>query len=339
MHFDEEDASDGMVWITLTMRRTLLQYGDIVFLDAQKRQYNKMCWPYIGPVVKTNENKIRCVGESIVITESNSIYNWVIESIADMEPIWSSSQIKIIFADGLITQNLLVSLRITDTCLLRSDYYHHMHEVFPKPHNFGIKDIDLVKTYLRKMLLSHTKGQWKSAYNDACVILVDKPRKLEKLKEIFDRPPYYARYYVKRIPGNLNANGSAPSEANHFSITAHYGGSGAWTSMFHLHNLMERQQYFLNKDTTITDNLFMSQQNFESDFAGDLRAHDLNAKKCLSAYAYKEYWIKVLQKRMITSINCTMKDGIIFYGLLEPFKLKIISDALTIHFGVVVIFK
>ena len=46
----------------------------------------------------------------------------------------------------------------------------------------------------------------------------------------------------KYIPGNLNANGSAPSEANHSSITAHFGGSGSWTSIFHLYNLMERQK-------------------------------------------------------------------------------------------------
>ena len=112
------------------------------------------------------------------------------------------------------------------------------------------------------MLLSRTEEEWNSAYNDACVILVDHPRKLEKLKEIFDKPSYYAGYYVRRIPGNLNANGSAPYEANHSSITAHFGGSGAWSSMFHLHNLMERQQYLLNKDTTIADNLFLSQQKF-----------------------------------------------------------------------------
>ena len=120
---------------------------------------------------------------------------------------------------------------------------------------------------------------------------------MEKLQEIYDRPAYYAGYYVKRLPGNLNANGSAPSEANHSSITAHFGGSGAWTSIFHLHNLMERQQYLLNKDTTISDNLFTTQQNFESDFSGELRAHDEEAKKCLSAYAYKEYWIKTIQKK------------------------------------------
>ena len=51
MHLDEEDTPDGLVWMTVNMKRMLLQYGDILFLDAQKRQFNKMCWPYIGPVI------------------------------------------------------------------------------------------------------------------------------------------------------------------------------------------------------------------------------------------------------------------------------------------------
>ena len=58
MHFDEDDYPNEIVQMTLTMLRTLLQYGDILFFNAQKRQYNKMCWPYIGPIVKNNENKI-----------------------------------------------------------------------------------------------------------------------------------------------------------------------------------------------------------------------------------------------------------------------------------------
>ena len=58
MHFYEEETPDGIVWMTLTMRRTLLQYGDILFIDAKKRQYNKIYCPYIGPIVKTNEKKL-----------------------------------------------------------------------------------------------------------------------------------------------------------------------------------------------------------------------------------------------------------------------------------------
>ena len=89
------------------MKRMLIQYGDILFLDTQKRQYNRMGWTYIGPVVKTNEFCVRCVAESIVIKEDVVIYEWVIESLSEMEPKWSSSNIKIIFANGLIMQTLL----------------------------------------------------------------------------------------------------------------------------------------------------------------------------------------------------------------------------------------
>ena len=89
------------------------------------------------------------------------------------------------------------------------------------------------------MLLSRTEEEQKSAYNDACAILVDKPLKLEKSPDYFDRSAYYVGYYVKCIPGYINVNGSAPFETNHSSVTARFGGSGAWTSISHLHSLIE----------------------------------------------------------------------------------------------------
>ena len=83
----------------------------------------------------------------------------------------------------------------------------------------------------------------------------------------------------------------------------------------------------------------MPQQNYESDFTGDLRAHDINARECLHIYTYTEHWIKVLQKRMITNISCTMNNDVILYSQLEPFKLKIISDVSMMGLGVAVMFK
>ena len=82
----------------------------------------------------------------------------------------------------------------------------------------------------------------------------------EKTQEIYDRLAYYVGHYVKKISGNLNANGSDPSEANYSSITANFSGSEAWTLTFHLHNLRERQHYLLNKDIAISDNVCTSQQ-------------------------------------------------------------------------------
>ena len=131
------------------MRQRLLQYGDIIFLDAQKRQYNKLCWPYIGPTIRTNENTNRVIAESVVISEDIDTYVWILQSIQDMEPKWNVNNVRLIFADGLISQSLLQKLGIEQTCTLHSDYWHLMTEVFPKNHNFGTVCFEMIKHHLK----------------------------------------------------------------------------------------------------------------------------------------------------------------------------------------------
>ena len=82
IRFNKENLPVVIVWITLQMRKQLLQFGDIVFLDSQKRQYNKICGPYIGPVIRTGKNKVRVVAESVVISEDLDSYQWILKSIA-----------------------------------------------------------------------------------------------------------------------------------------------------------------------------------------------------------------------------------------------------------------
>ena len=43
IRFNSDHLPIGIVWMTHEMKRHLLQYGNIIFLDAQKRQYNKLC--------------------------------------------------------------------------------------------------------------------------------------------------------------------------------------------------------------------------------------------------------------------------------------------------------
>ena len=112
IRFNDEKLPIGLVWITYTMRQRLLKYGQVLFLDAQKRQYNKLCWPYIGPTIKTSENTVRVIAESVVISEDIETYEWILRAVAEMEPKWHLNQLKIIFADGLITETLLQRLNI-----------------------------------------------------------------------------------------------------------------------------------------------------------------------------------------------------------------------------------
>ena len=66
IHFNEEHVPDGIVWVTKEMTSNLVRFGDIIFLNAQKRKCNTLCWPYIRPVVKTNGNTILCIAECVV---------------------------------------------------------------------------------------------------------------------------------------------------------------------------------------------------------------------------------------------------------------------------------
>ena len=61
-----------------------------------------------------------------------------------------------------------------------------------------------IKTLLRCMLLSKIKDEWEMSYDSARQKLVGHPRKLELLREIYNRPSYYAGYYLSNIPGTLN---------------------------------------------------------------------------------------------------------------------------------------
>ena len=151
------------------------------------------------------------------------------------------------------------------------------------------------------MLLSHTVEDWNEAYISDSVILENIPLKKEKLDNIYNRPSYYAGYYLCKITGNLNCHGSTPSEQNNSSITAHFGEIGAWTIIYQINKLMERQNYLNSKYYTKSDNLFMVQHNFGSELNGDLRVQDTSARLYFSDYAYKNLWLKVESARITSN--------------------------------------
>jgi hypothetical protein len=67
------------------MRCDLIQFGNCLFLESQKRQYNFVGWPYIGPVVKDSEMQISCIAEYIYVEESHRIYVWIVLMLVDMK--------------------------------------------------------------------------------------------------------------------------------------------------------------------------------------------------------------------------------------------------------------
>ena len=95
---------------------------------------------------------------------------------------------------------------------------------------------------LRKMLLSSREPEWNSCYQSIVDKLQSDPAKLAKLDKIKSNPSYYAGYYLKKIRGHIEANGSVPAEQNHSSIVAYLDkGHSDWTIMAHAAALLKRQ--------------------------------------------------------------------------------------------------
>ena len=80
--FDTESGRpNGIVWMTSVMRARLLRYGHLIALDYQKRKFNKLSWPYCGPVIIDGDNEIGVIAESLNLSESLDGYTFVLSSI------------------------------------------------------------------------------------------------------------------------------------------------------------------------------------------------------------------------------------------------------------------
>ena len=294
----------AVMYMTPRMRYNLVRYGNIMFLDSQKRQYNRHGWPYIGPVVKTNENKIAVACEAIVTSENIDTYVWVMKSMQSIENRWSPSKLSIVYADGLLTERFLNDLGISDSCILHGDYYHLFNEVWPKSENFGPKCFALIKDYLKSMLESSTLEKWDVAYSFAKEILRPYPKKIQLLNKIHSKPGYYSSYYTRAIHGNLRLFGSVPAEQNHGSIVSHLGNGAMWDIWEQLKKLCQRHQHHCDLEAKEEAKLTVLSHRFTSTFADELANEDINAKQSLSAYAY-EMWHKsiVQSERLQSKIN------------------------------------
>jgi hypothetical protein len=282
----------GIVWMTPEMKKNICRYGQVLFLDGQKRQYNKMNWPYIGPALKDNEMKVCLGAESIVVEESLKSYKWVLESMCEMEPLFDLSSIKIIFGDQLITHGLLVSLGIRDTCLLRPDFYHLTNEVWPKSENFGQVLYPRIKNFMETMLKSTTETEYTNAYEAALAVVRYEPSKRSYLESIYNDHEYYGGFFLLHTSGNLGLLGSCPAEQNHSSIVAHLGEGASWEIAAHIQHLMNRQKELTKQRTEKENSHFCSTLHYKSSKRGQERKDEEAAKKTLSNYAFQKLFIR-----------------------------------------------
>ena len=221
---DDTNEAIAIMWITPYSRKVLRRYPEILSLDMQGKQYNVHNWPYCSLVFHGGENRGEQGCECIVCKESIDMYHWILTTCAEMEPGFSLSNIRVIFADNAITDELLKKLGIENTCFLHCDYYHQMLLVWPKLLDSKFHPIE---QYLCLILKSETEEQFISACDKVYQILskYDNGLAATFVNDIKTRYKYYGGFYLHVVTGLMNMIGSHEVEQNHARTHAYLGNS------------------------------------------------------------------------------------------------------------------
>ena len=309
---NKEGYPSAIMYMTPRMRQNCIRFGDVLFLDAQQRQFNSSGFPYISPCMVDEEGNV-CQGcEAIVVEETLDMYAWILSEMSRLELRFELEKVKFIFSDQKVTDTLLEQLGITDSCTLRWDAWHLMNEVWPKRTNFGNQFVH-IKNYLQAMLYSRDENEWDDAFYNARRIIIHNTEMADKLTSIYNDPSHYAGYYLSRIKsGSLGKHGDSHSEQNHGSIVAYMGQGGSLSIKEQIESLMKRHQNRVRQKTTKESSLRVRLElpytSLFDDYEG---VADNAARQVLSEHAYNKFFKKSLIKAR--DYQCERRDDNTIY--------------------------
>ena len=279
----------GIVWVTEMMKKRLLRFGTVLFVDYMKRKYNKESWPYCGPVILDGNNEIGVVGESLNLSESLDGYYFVLNWIFEMVPQFDRSSVKLIFADDFINYSVLERLGIQTTAILRADLWHLTHEQLPKYFGGFWNNIEEPMT---QMLHSGTKGEWDTAFTEVIGRVQQYPEYSDYIKKIYDDPQRFSGYVLKTVEGNLERIGSSHVEQNHSSVVSALGSRASWKLEDQVHKLLFRQESLQRSKNENRLKYEMQHCRYPLSTGDDTKnVEDRSARANLTEWAYNNLWM------------------------------------------------
>ena len=171
---------------------------------------NHLYWPYIGPTIVNNENKIGVVVESLCIEESDDTYSFVLASLQDMEPRRKLSSIKVIFVDGFLNDTFATKMNMNSTVMFL-DSYHLLNCIWPD--SLGERAYNLAKKNLEVMVFCHDKKGYEDAFKEIKKDLQHMPEKLSCIEKRYKNPGAFAQSSLLSIRGSMRKKGSATLDA------------------------------------------------------------------------------------------------------------------------------
>ena len=222
----EDGTTTGFIWQTGVMRRDFELNHEVLFVDRLGQPLNNKGWPCVTLAMVDADGKICLPSESIAIAENVDVYGWAIRSTVEMTPCVSLSDIKIIFSDGILAgESLLSMLGIEDSCKIVLDHHHLLSEdIGAWPKQFGLQLFARLKEDLTTMANTPHEHYYEAALERVRAKLQPHPHFLAYVEEnIHGKRHLFANHIVKLYPGNQKLKGNAPAEANHSSIIQRLG--------------------------------------------------------------------------------------------------------------------
>jgi hypothetical protein len=220
-----DGSPTGVVWMTPAMRAAFEAYGECLFSDAMKRQQNSLHWPYIAIVVLDGDKKIFVACESISCAERIETYAWICNFVFTHAPRRPRKDVLMIFSDCFVTNALLQSLGIEDTCNLGWDAYHLFREDWPS--YFGNALWPVVKDSMSKMLFGETEVQYHDGFNSAIVLMRNQDCKYNEYLQRCIGIDKFAKHIVSHQAGSLRETRIITCRAESFKLCPKN-----WASLF-----------------------------------------------------------------------------------------------------------
>ena len=224
--WSDDGTPTGFVWQTGVMRRDFELFGDVLFVDCLGRHLNNKGWPVNTLAMLDGEKRVCLPCEGLTIGESVEGYAWLIKSTVDMAPKRQLSDIKVIYADGILAgETILRQLGIEDTCHLVLDHHHLLsEEIGAWPKEFTLAWWGRVKDDLGIMVKSYDVVEYNAALGRLRAV-VARDRRLSQYLEtsIHAKRHLFANHLIQNYHTNLKRQGNVPAEANHSSIVGRIG--------------------------------------------------------------------------------------------------------------------
>ena len=146
----------GFAWMTSVMRSNFERYHSVIFLDTMKRRTNVHLWPYMSVVVVNDLGECQPVCESILMSEVNEAYTFLLQSAFKMCPKVKPLHIKVVFGDEFFNEKLIQTSGLVGAKL----FYDHFHLVLNQEKLLGPSLFQMTKVLLRSLLnaTSHEKS-------------------------------------------------------------------------------------------------------------------------------------------------------------------------------------